>query len=66
MFSWLIGNNSTSPTSLQNGQATTATINHDEFPKIRILVLGDSGTGKTCLIERLVNGKPPTHQPDGR
>lgn len=32
----------------------------EELPKVRILVLGDSGVGKTCLVERLVTGNVPS------
>jgi small GTP-binding protein len=63
MFSWLIGTSTSSSQLPQVPPATGINNTNEEFPKIRILVLGDSGTGKTCFIERLVNGKPPTHQP---
>jgi len=56
MFSWLTspGSASTPSNSLGGGE---------EWSKIRILVVGDSGVGKTCLVERLVTGKVPTSNP---
>lgn len=56
MLAWLTGQGSTP------AQASTPTI-VEEWPRLRILVLGDSGVGKSCLVERLVSGKPPSSTP---
>lgn len=51
MFSWFSGQSAAAP--------QTPPIQED-WPKVRILVVGDSGVGKTSLIERLVTGKIPS------
>jgi GTPase SAR1 family protein len=56
MLSWLTGQGST------GSQPPAPTIVED-WPKVRILVLGDSGVGKSCLTERLVTGKPSSSTP---
>ncbi len=34
------------------------------IPSVRVLVLGDSGVGKTCLVTHLCTGRPVTDKPD--
>jgi small GTP-binding protein len=48
LYSWL-----TAPAELPSDQTPGS---HDVHEKLRILVVGDSGTGKTCLIHRLTTG----------
>lgn len=61
MLAWLgsLGSSAaaaaTATTTAAGGESGT-----EEWPKVRILVLGDSGVGKTCLVERLVTGQVPS------
>ncbi|KAH9261130.1 hypothetical protein BASA81_000834 [Batrachochytrium salamandrivorans] len=56
MLAWFGSVGSTAATATALGGESSM----EEWPKVRILVLGDSGVGKTCLVERLVTGQVPS------
>jgi small GTP-binding protein len=60
MLAWLVAK--ISPPTPTDALASSPAVVED-WPKLRILVLGDSGVGKSCLVERLVTGKPPASTP---
>ena len=45
----------------KNEQATKTTISHVKPRTFKIIVLGESGVGKTCLSFRFCAGKFPLH-----